>query len=111
MSNPLICNCRLKWLKQWLRSVNLAIGNPKCVYPEKLKDHSLVNSNELDFACADNDNDQECSGITEVKMNKLSFTLPNICPKNCSCSNNVVRCSHLNLKQIPNDIPLTVQEL
>ena len=116
MSNPFICNCRLKWLREWLKNSNLATGNPKCSYPEKLRDLSVANSNEIEFVCTEQDQDQKC--FPNMPANKISSEAvlssvnnANNCPKNCTCLNNIVRCSHMGLKQIPNDIPVTVKEL
>ena len=120
MSNPFICNCRLNWLRVWLKNSNLATGNPKCSYPESLKDRSIANTNEYDFVCGNNDQDDECStsmvtlmsGEEKKKQEVVAlFSSEKSCPQKCSCSNDIVRCSHLGLKQIPNDIPSTVKEL
>ena len=113
MANPFICNCRLNWLRVWLKNSNLATGNPKCSYPEVLKDRSVAS--DLDFSCSEKDDDRECSSmmnLTSIKQQKLEISLSeNRCPKMCTCRNDIVRCSHLKLRQIPVDIPITAREL
>ena len=121
MSNPFICNCRLNWLKDWLKNSNLATGNPKCSLPESLKDRSIANTNDMEFVCSENDQDHECSmtsgssvvttNIKRKKQEIFATAETAKCPKMCSCVNDIVRCSHLGLKQIPNDLPYTVREL
>ena len=117
MSNPINCNCKVKWLKEWLRSSNVATGNPKCSTPENLKDQSITGLNEKDLVCRSSDNTEcgvESNASLSVKSNGpvlLSQLTINTCPKNCTCSNNIIRCSHLNLKKIPEDINVNVKEL
>ncbi len=114
MSNPFNCDCNLKWIKSWIKQSNLAIGNPKCGLPLNLKDRSLANLNDEEFRCNELSFDakNEC-GFATTRLLKQSVTVsqPNSCPKSCSCSSNIVRCSHLGLKQVPYDIPLDVKEL
>lgn len=117
MSNPINCNCKLKWLKEWLRNSNVATGNPKCNTPEKLKEQSIASLDDKDFVCQPND--MECGAEFNTSISIKSngpvllsqLTMMNMCPKNCTCSSNIVRCSHLNLKKIPEDININVKEL
>ena len=113
MSNPFYCNCHLKWLKDWLRNSNLATGNPKCGTPDKLKDQSITTLDDKDLICL-NANEQCGSGSSSSNSNSavkpISLQLDS-CPKNCTCANFTVRCSHSGLKRIPDDISLSVQEL
>lgn len=111
MSNPFVCNCGLKWLKDWLKQANIATGNPKCSFPERLRDHSLVNLDDRDFKCNSNDPfTDECGNILVPFVAKQSPII-SLCPKNCTCSNRIVRCSHLSLKHVPDDIPIDVKEI
>lgn len=134
MSNPFVCNCALKWLRDFLKNNNLATGNPKCHRPEKLKDQSISGLNDADFRCVSdyllvngNEDDEQCEWTSsQVQSKKKQQTnMPSVsdnvleknsnvpCPVNCTCLNEgaVVRCSHAELKQIPLDIPVNVQEL
>ena len=115
MANPFICNCRLTWLREWLKNSNLATGNPKCSSPDDLRDRSVANTNDLEFVCSAHDQDQEChpstSTPTSLEIASVAAMSENHCPVNCTCVNDIVRCSHLSLKQIPSDIPTRVKEL
>ncbi|CAF0707250.1 unnamed protein product [Brachionus calyciflorus] len=111
MSNPFLCNCGLKWLKDWLKQSNIATGNPKCISPERLRDHSIVNLDDRDFKCDQNDQfKDECGNVLVPYVNKMTIQMDS-CPKNCTCSNKIVRCSYQSLKKIPQDIPHDVKEL
>ena len=113
MANPFYCNCHLKWLKDWLRNSNLATGNPKCGLPEKLKDQSITSLDDKDLICL-NANEQ-CDATTATKSfpaaKAVSLTIIENCPKNCTCKNLTIRCSHSGLKKIPDDLSVNVQEL
>lgn len=109
MSNPFVCNCGLKWLKDWLKHANIATGNPKCSSPEHLKEHSLVNLDDRSFECETNNAQMDECGNLLVSLTAKVYASQ--CPVNCSCSGKIVRCSHLKLGQIPKDIPLDVKEL
>ena len=113
MSNAFICDCNLKWIKNWLKQNNLAIGNPKCSLPDNLKDKSLANLNDNEFQCDTSSTDprNECNiGVIKQK-NLIVSSLTRGCPKNCTCSNDIVRCSHLKLREVPLDIMLDVKDL
>lgn len=107
MSNPFVCNCGLKWLKNWLKLGNLATGNPKCSSPERLKDHSMTSLIDKEFLC------DSTQSLSDECGNSLMSTrlVVSTCPTNCTCQSGIVRCSHLGMKQIPNDIPEDVKEL
>lgn len=118
MSNPFNCNCHLKWLKEWLRNSNLATGNPKCNTPEKLKDKSITSLDDKELVCQISN--EECGdpnisssfNITIKTSDVIPLSQPvYTCPKNCTCLNYIVRCSHSGLKKIPEDININVQEL
>jgi hypothetical protein len=114
MSNPFVCNCGLKWLKDWLKQANIATGNPKCNSPDRLRDHSLVNLDDRDFKCDSNDAyADECGNVLVpyAYVAKQITASSSACPKNCTCTNRVVRCSHQSLRKIPHDIPLDAKEI
>jgi hypothetical protein len=112
MANPFYCNCHLKWLKDWLRNSNLATGNPKCGLPEKLKDQSITSLDDKDLIClnANEQCDATQSSITPTDK-AVNLTVLENCPKNCTCNNLTIRCSHSGLKRIPDEISVNVQEL
>ena len=108
MSNPFVCKCGMKWLKNWLKKINIATGNPKCNTPIWLKDHSLTSLSDDEFSCENQLLDECTLNEQEISLNK---TIIYECPVECICSNSIVRCSHSNLKHIPQNIPLNTKEL
>ena len=115
MNNPLVCNCGLKWLKDWLKKSSLASGTPKCV---NFKDQPITSVDDPEFTCPNSFKD-ECGSIGSMSIQANTPVVVNqseklVCPKNCSCSNLgkvVVRCSHSALKKLPDDMVKSVQEL
>ncbi|UJR37599.1 hypothetical protein I4U23_030296 [Adineta vaga] len=100
LSNPFVCNCHMRWLKNWLEQSKIVTGYPKCMSPTKLRNIPIVNLTDDDFVC----------NPTEVDACDVSY--PNSCPQNCSCYNHVVRCSHAQLTQIPYEqMPIDTEEL
>jgi hypothetical protein len=112
MANPLICNCNIKWLKDWIKKTNIAAGNPKCTYPQNLSDKSLQTLNDFDLVCKNIRNGQDHLD-DECYFNYISenVTSSKDCPKNCSCKNNIIRCSHSNLKMFPLNMPTSIKGL
>ena len=111
MSNPLVCNCQMKWLKDWLLANNLATGNLKCSYPSALNG-KVVTSLENDvFKGCSEENTDSCA--TQIQSDKiiLKSSSSAICPKNCTCRDNIVRCSRSVLQNIPEGIASSVLEL
>ncbi|CAF0793366.1 unnamed protein product [Didymodactylos carnosus] len=100
LSNPFVCNCHMKWLKDWLKQSKIVTGYPKCMSPTKLRNIPIVNLTDDDFVCDPSEVD-ECD-----------VSYPTHCPKNCSCYNHVVRCSHAQLTKVPFiDMPVDTEEL
>ncbi len=114
MSNPLICNCNLKWLKDWLKQTNIATGNPQCTFPIGLKNQAVSTIEDRDFKCDSRINNDLSVIIDECDIEtKASFSnvTENKCPTECSCIGSIVRCSQANLKKVPTNIPSNVKEL
>ena len=50
--------------------------------------------------------------ISATEVDTCDVSYPNHCPQNCSCYNNVVRCSHAQLTHIPYEqMPIDTEEL
>lgn len=92
-SNPLHCSCGLAPLLDWLRSrvrtENLQIGAPFCRTPRHLHYTPLEKLSSLDLKCP-KDVGSECG---DVDMRP--------CPKDCSCTENVIRCNRAGLEKFP----------
>lgn len=113
MSNPLVCNCQMKWLKDWIDQNKLATGNLKCSFPTHLNGKSIQLLGSETFAGCHSDLNEECTSIKKDDKVVLNSAVSKVevCPQNCSCRNNIVRCSRSNLKSIPDHIAHSVQEL
>ncbi len=112
MSNPFVCDCRIKWLRNWLIKSNLATGNPKCSQPDSLKGRSIASLDEQNFAkCPVFMASNGCSVKNDIGDKVILKSSNNVCPVNCTCVGMVVRCSRSFLKSIPEGIPTNVQEL
>lgn len=110
MSNPLICNCQIKWLSDWLSINNLATGNLKCSFPTSLKGKSVTSLNTTIFSSCSLPDQSVCAASTSTDKIILKASISS-CPQNCTCRNNIVRCSRANLKSLPADMISSVQEL
>ncbi|RWS23730.1 protein slit-like protein [Leptotrombidium deliense] len=103
LSNPLHCNCHMKWLSEWFRkNNNIATGNPTCHSPERLRSVSIQDVESGDFTCNENDVDASSDDFCE---------LDSPCPSKCQCQGSLVRCGQKKLTSIPSNIPLTTSEL
>ncbi|XP_037088662.1 slit homolog 2 protein-like [Pollicipes pollicipes] len=84
-SNPLACNCRLRWMTQWLREQlegDLQVGAHTCELPDRLRRKPLTRLVPADFQCEGADG-REQAGCPAT----------NYCPRGCKCVGTVVRCS------------------
>ena len=51
MSNPFNCNCHLGWMPSWLTNAQIVTGNPRCFFPDDLRDHPVQSVNMESFKC------------------------------------------------------------
>lgn len=104
LSNPLICNCQMKWLSDWLRNNNIATGNPKCSSPDDLKDVPIQDVQANDFTCSE-------QGTEEMIEFQNYCGSKSVCPARCTCKNSTVRCSRLKLTSFPSYIQISATQL
>ncbi|XP_071091195.1 protein slit-like isoform X2 [Haliotis cracherodii] len=116
MANPFHCNCHLGWLSDWLKRRNVITGTPTCTAPHPLKNTPIQDLKQKDFVCEEV-NDIGCNtGVTPCCQDS-SIVEENscdpraYCPPKCSCDGTKVRCSHLDMTDIPKYIPLDTTEL
>lgn len=116
MSNPLVCSCQMKWLKDWIDQNKLATGNLKCTFPMHLNGKSIQLLGSETFADCRSGSNEECTNVVNISSDKIVLNsavskVVGVCPQNCTCRNNIVRCSRSNMKSIPDHIAESVQEL
>ena len=104
LSNPLLCNCQMKWLSDWLKKNSMIVGNPKCSSPDNLKDVPIQDIELTDFQCSE-------QGIQEMIEFESYCGSESVCPARCSCENLTIKCSRLKLTSFPNYIPPSVNQL
>uniref|UniRef100_A0A8C9S1Q5 Slit homolog 1a (Drosophila) n=1 Tax=Scleropages formosus TaxID=113540 RepID=A0A8C9S1Q5_SCLFO len=98
LANSFICDCRLAWLGDWLRSRKIVTGNPRCQRPAFLKEIPLQDVAVPDFRCEEGQEEASCVPRPQ-------------CPSECTCLETVVRCSNKHLRALPKGIPRNVTEL
>ncbi|CAG2114694.1 unnamed protein product [Medioppia subpectinata] len=98
LSNPLNCNCHMKWLSNWLKNHNIVTGNPRCQTPVDLRDIPIEDIEPKDFECS------------EVERDYADCGPDSQCPSRCICTGSVVRCSRQKLKAVPRYVqPITTE--
>lgn len=121
ISNPFNCNCHMGWFAEWIKDKGFLENGPRCAAPEALKNRPIHTLSQHDFQCSGEKKswDKSSSSWTQV----FSFLLlsageddqgclgVNYCPRSCTCTGTIVRCSHAKLKSIPDSIPKETSEL
>lgn len=49
--NPLFCDCKLKWLSDWIKRDYIEPGTASCNGPEKMKSKLLLSTPSTYFEC------------------------------------------------------------
>lgn len=97
--NPLICDCRLKWLNEYFRTHPVEKSGIACNMPRRLAKKSIGLIPNSRFRCSLSQNiDRTCDQLEQ-------------CPENCKCQGNIVDCRGLGLDHIPDNIPAKTVEL
>lgn len=50
-SNPLYCDCSLKWLSEWVKLDYVEPGIARCAEPEAMKDKLILSTPGNSFVC------------------------------------------------------------
>uniref|UniRef100_A0A8C7UAE0 Slit homolog 1 protein n=1 Tax=Oncorhynchus mykiss TaxID=8022 RepID=A0A8C7UAE0_ONCMY len=99
--NPFICDCNMKWLADYLRSNPIETSGARCASPRRLANKRIGQIKSKKF---------RCSGTEDTRLNNECNSDP-VCPPKCRCESNVVDCSNLRIKKIPEHIPISTTEL
>lgn len=97
LSNPIQCDCHMAWFGDWLRSQNNTSAVATCATPTHLKNRQLQDLPLPSF---------RCKGSADEGCLEQHY-----CPRECVCTGTVIRCSHAQLKHVPNNVPKEASEL
>ena len=50
-ANPLYCDCRLRWLADWVKHDYVEPGIARCAYPNSMTDKLVLTTSTDDFKC------------------------------------------------------------
>ena len=94
-SNPLICDCNLKWISFMPARVS---SSAKCDYPERVAGKAVSQMDSDEFICEGGERERTASA------GSCFIDLP--CPENCHCHpEGKIDCSRKGLKSIPMNLP------
>ncbi|CAK8685542.1 unnamed protein product [Clavelina lepadiformis] len=97
-SNPLRCDCNMRWLVNWVKRRSAMAVFTQCFEPRNLRGMNLAEAPT---------NQLTCSGVT--KQNPQCITTA--CPAPCTCDNGIVDCRGRGLEVIPEYFPSDMTEL
>lgn len=99
--NPLVCDCKLKWLNEFLKTKPVERSGITCSTPKRLAKKNIGSMPNSKFRCNSNLTDlpeEFCGPVSE-------------CPKDCVCQGSVIDCRGQNFNDIPENIPEYATEL
>lgn len=76
-SNPLYCDCSLKWLSEWVKLDYVEPGIARCAEPERMKDKLILSTPANQFICKEKVSDEILSKCDAC------YTFP--CKNNAEC--------------------------
>jgi hypothetical protein len=94
--NPFVCDCKLKWLNDYLKTRPVERSGITCSMPKRLAKKSIGSLPNSRFRC-------HVMNASSLEENNCGTT--NECPKECSCQGGIVDCRAQNLNEIPFNIP------
>ncbi|KAI7805148.1 hypothetical protein IRJ41_000318 [Triplophysa rosa] len=107
--NPFICDCNLKWLADYLRSNPIETSGARCTSPRRLANKRIGQIKSKKFRCSAKEQ-YVMPGTEDSRLYNDCSNDP-VCPAKCRCESNVVDCSNLRLKRIPEHIPVSTTEI
>ena len=103
--NPLLCDCKLKWLNEYFRSKPVERSGITCNLPKRLAKKSIGTIANAKFRCGTNSTLEHANDSCDL----IEPTFE--CPKECTCENRIVNCSAKKLTEIPKNLPENAIEL
>ncbi|XP_022086573.1 slit homolog 2 protein-like isoform X2 [Acanthaster planci] len=101
--NPLICDCNLKWLVEYLQGNPVEKSGARCETPRRMEGKRLNRMKSIKFKCKDAE--------YQRTMHAGECFIDSDCPESCSCSGTIVDCSNRGFHSVPDSIPTYTTEL
>ncbi|OXA44085.1 Protein slit [Folsomia candida] len=98
--NPFHCDCRLRWLSDYLHGNPIETSGARCEAPKRMQRKRLASFREDKMKCDEEDSKTWIDECADIK-----------CPVECVCEGGVVDCSNRAFREIPQDIPEQVTHL
>ncbi|XP_071827051.1 slit homolog 2 protein-like isoform X4 [Apostichopus japonicus] len=98
-NNNLMCDCYLSWLSVWLRLRPQLGLQTECAGPRHVRGVKIVELQPTDFRCPGGESHED---LCEVEP---------LCPKECSCQNEIVDCRGRGLSELPEMFPYDMTEV
>ncbi len=94
--NPLICNCKLKWLNDFLQTKPVEKSGITCRYPKRLAKKSIGSLPSQSLRCSKR----------FLKRNAEHNACGHLmCPSECKCNGTIVDCRNRQLTTLPTNMP------
>jgi slit protein 2 len=102
--NPLVCNCKLKWLNDYFRNKPVEKSGITCSFPKRLAKKSIGSIPDKRFRCHSN-----VTLFNEYASNE--YCGQSECPKECTCQGTIVDCRDKKLTSLPENVPAYTTQL
>jgi len=104
--NPLICDCKLRWLNEYFRSRPVERSGITCSLPKRLAKKSIGSIPNAKFRC----HGTHLNNSVITQSDELCLPAAE-CPTDCTCSGTVIDCKARNLYQLPSNLPEATTEM
>ncbi|XP_072177932.1 slit homolog 2 protein-like [Diadema setosum] len=101
--NPLICDCNLRWLAQYLNDNPVETSGARCAGPKRMERKRISKMKTIKYKCKDS----EYYRTMRAGECFIDFD----CPDSCNCQGSIVDCSGRGLPTVPDNIPMYTTEL
>ncbi|CAG7785709.1 unnamed protein product [Allacma fusca] len=92
--NPFYCDCRLRWLSDYLHRNPIETSGARCEAPKRMQRKRLASFREDKMKC---DGEESKTWVDECTDTK--------CPLGCTCEGTSVDCSAKGIREVPQDLP------
>ncbi|XP_072025835.1 LOW QUALITY PROTEIN: slit homolog 2 protein-like [Amphiura filiformis] len=101
--NPLICDCNLAWLAEYLQDNPIETSGARCEMPKRVQRKRISQMKSIKF---------KCKGAEFHRTSKSGECfIDSDCPDECQCDGSIVDCANSGLTGMPDSIPTYTTEL